>query len=76
MGKRSNPNAPTLQIDHYRKQLGKQENKIVKSRVKEIKQKKADKNTVDKFNSHLVALAVVLVILFVGYLFVNIYNKF
>jgi len=30
--------------------IGKQENKIVKSRVKEIKQKKADKNTVDKFN--------------------------
>ena len=40
MGKRATTaNTPTLPLDHYRKQLGKQENKVVKSRVKEIKQK-------------------------------------
>lgn len=51
MGKRAaqSANTPTLPLDQYRKQLGKQENKVVRTRVKEAKQKKAEKTSVDKF---------------------------
>lgn len=49
MGKRAQANTPTLPLDQYRKQLGKQENKVVRTRVKEAKQKKAEKTSVDKF---------------------------
>ena len=50
MGKRATTaNTPTLPLDQYRKQLGKQENKVVKTRVKEVKQKKSEQKQVDKF---------------------------
>lgn len=48
MGKRANVNTPTLTLDQYRKQLGKQENKIVRNREKEVKQKKIEKNNVKR----------------------------
>lgn len=75
MGKRAQANTPTLPLDQYRKQLGKQENKVVRTRVKEAKQKKAEKTSVDKFKSYLIAFAICLVLLFAAYIFVRLWNR-
>lgn len=67
-------NTPTLPLDNYRKQLGKQENKVIRSRTKEAKQKKAAKSNADKFRSCLIAFAICLALLFAAYLVVSLWN--
>lgn len=74
-GGKSQAHSPTIQIDHYRKQLGNREKKIERIQSKETKQKKAEKSKKKEFNTYLVALAVSLFFLFIAYIVVYYYNN-
>lgn len=74
MAKRSTPNKPTIPMEQYRKQIGKQENKMTRNRVKDLKKKNVQKTTIQNFNSYLVALAIFLALLFTAYVIVYLIN--
>lgn len=74
MAKRSTPSTSTLPIEQHRKQIGKQENKVTRNRVKDIKKKNVQKKTVQNFNSYLIVLATFLALLFAAYLIVYLIN--
>ncbi|CAF1610702.1 unnamed protein product, partial [Didymodactylos carnosus] len=46
MGRKNDTNNSTSVVDHYRKQLGKQEKKIVAERRKEIRDSKDKRQTI------------------------------
>lgn len=74
MAKRSTPSTPTMPIEHYRKQIGKQENRVSRIRQKDIKKKNSQNTTIQNFNSYLIALAIFLTLLFAAYIIVYLIN--
>lgn len=74
MAKRSTQNKPTIPIEQHRKQIGKQESKVTRNRVKDLKKKNVQKSILQNFNSYLVALAIFLALLFFAYIIVNLIN--
>ncbi|CAF0980315.1 unnamed protein product [Adineta steineri] len=67
-GRKNEVSNPSSLVDQYRKQLGRQEKKVVGERRKEIKRLMSEKETVSYWKKIIMALGAVLCLIFILYI--------
>ncbi|CAF1474298.1 unnamed protein product [Adineta ricciae] len=68
MGRKNDIGNATSLVDQYRKQLGRQEKRVVNERRREIKRLKSEKETVSYWKNIIWTLGAVLFLIFIIYI--------